>query len=52
MAYRQSELLRQRPECLRLEPIDGAGHIFYCHDDFDAVVRMSVDYLADALDNS
>jgi len=33
----------------RLVPVDGAQHIFDGHDDIDAVVRLSVDYLADAL---
>jgi acetyl esterase/lipase len=33
----------------RLEPVHGSEHIFAGHDDIDAVVRLSVDYLADAL---
>lgn len=33
----------------RLEPVDGAQHIFDGCDDIDAVVRLSVGYLADAL---
>jgi len=33
----------------RLVPVDGAQHIFDGHDDIDAVVRLSVDYLAGAL---
>ena len=35
-------------EC-RLVPVEDAMHIFDGHDDVDAVVRLSVDYLADAL---
>jgi acetyl esterase/lipase len=33
----------------RLVPVEGAQHIFDGCDDIDAVVRLSVDYLADAL---
>src|SRR6476646_8473210 len=33
----------------RLEPVEGAQHIFDGCDDVDAVVRLSVDYLAEAL---
>jgi acetyl esterase/lipase len=33
----------------RLEPVEGAQHIFDGHDDIDAVVQLSVDYLARAL---
>jgi acetyl esterase/lipase len=33
----------------RLEPVVGAQHIFAGHDDIDALVRLSVDYLARAL---
>jgi acetyl esterase/lipase len=53
VAFRQSELLEAALAGagvpVRLVPIDGAEHIFDGHDDIDAVVRMSVDYLADAL---
>ncbi len=53
VAYRQSELLEAALAGagvpVRLVPIDDAEHIFDGHDDIDAVVRMSVDYLADAL---
>jgi acetyl esterase/lipase len=34
---------------VRLVPIEGADHIFNGHDDIDGVVRLSVDYLAEAL---
>jgi acetyl esterase/lipase len=34
---------------VRLVPVDGAEHIFNGCDDIDAVVRLSVDYLAEAL---
>jgi dipeptidyl aminopeptidase/acylaminoacyl peptidase len=33
----------------RLVPVEGAEHIFTGCDDIDAVVRLSADYLADAL---
>jgi acetyl esterase/lipase len=33
----------------RLEPVHGSEHIFAGHDDIDAIVQLSVDYLADAL---
>jgi acetyl esterase/lipase len=33
----------------RLVPVEGAQHIFDGHDDIDAVVQLSVDYLAKAL---
>ena len=33
----------------QLVPVEGAEHIFNGHDDIDAVVRLSVDFLADAL---
>jgi acetyl esterase/lipase len=51
--YAQSEQLHAAltaagVDC-RLVPVDGAQHIFDGHDDIDAVVRLSVDYLADAL---
>jgi len=40
----------QRPECLfGWCPLTVPSHNFFCHDDIDAVVPMSVDYLADAL---
>jgi acetyl esterase/lipase len=35
-------------EC-RLVPVEGAQHIFDGHEDIDGVVRLSVDYLAEAL---
>jgi acetyl esterase/lipase len=51
--YSQSELLEAALTTagvsVRLVPVEGADHIFEGHDDIDAVVRMSVDYLADAL---
>jgi acetyl esterase/lipase len=34
---------------VRLEPVEGAEHIFMGCDDVDAVVQLSVDYLAEAL---
>jgi acetyl esterase/lipase len=34
---------------VRLVPVEGADHIFNGHDDIDGVVRLSVDYLAEAL---
>jgi acetyl esterase/lipase len=34
---------------VRLVPVEGADHIFDGHDDIDGVVRLSVDYLAEAL---
>jgi len=33
----------------RLVPVDGAEHIFLGCPDIDSIVRLSVDYLADAL---
>jgi acetyl esterase/lipase len=33
----------------RLEPVHGSEHVFAGHDDIDAIVRLSVDYLAEAL---
>ena len=46
MAYRQSELLEAAARVhIRLVPIDGAKHVFYCHDEIDTVVRMPVDYI-------
>ena len=51
--YLQSEALaRALTEAgvpVRLVPIEGADHIFNGHDDIDGVVRLSVDYLAEAL---
>jgi acetyl esterase/lipase len=51
--YAQSEqlhaALRAAGVSSRLVPIDGAQHIFDGHDDIDGVVRLSVDYLAEAL---
>ena len=51
--YAQSEQLHAAltaagVDC-RLEPVENAMHIFDGHDDIDAVVRLSVEYLADAL---
>ncbi len=51
--YAQSEQLHAAltgagVDC-RLEPVDGAQHIFDGHDDIDAVVQLSVDYLVEAL---
>ncbi|WP_219417422.1 alpha/beta hydrolase family protein [Pseudonocardia nigra] len=34
---------------VRLVPVEGAGHIFHRCDDVEAVVRLSVEYLAHAL---
>jgi acetyl esterase/lipase len=34
---------------VRLVPVEGADHIFNGHDDIDGVVRLSVDFLAEAL---
>ena len=52
--YAQSERLAEALTAagvpVKLVPIEGADHIFNGHDDIDAVVRLSVDYLADALD--
>ena len=51
--YLQSEVLaRALTEAgvpVRLVPIEGADHIFNGHDDIDGVVRLSVDYFAEAL---
>jgi acetyl esterase/lipase len=51
--YRHSEVLaRALTEAgvpVRLVPIEGADHIFRGHDDIDGIVRLSVDYLAEAL---
>jgi len=51
--YAQSEQLHEAlthdgVDC-RLEPVEGAQHIFDGHDDIDAVVQLSVDYLTEAL---
>lgn len=51
--YAQSEQLHAAltdagADC-RLVPIENAQHIFDGHDDIDAVVRLSIDYLAKAL---
>jgi len=51
--YAQSEQLHAAltgagVDC-RLEPVEGAQHIFDGHDDIDAVVQLSIDYLARAL---
>ena len=51
--YLQSELLKEALAAagvpVQLVPIEGAEHIFKNHEDIDAVVRLSVDYLAEAL---
>jgi acetyl esterase/lipase len=51
--YAQSEVLAQALTeagvSVRLIPIEGAEHIFNGHDDIDGVVRLSVEYLAEAL---
>lgn len=51
--YRQSEQLHAALTAAgvesRLVPIEGADHIFTGCDDVDAVVRLSVDYLREAL---
>jgi acetyl esterase/lipase len=51
--YAQSEQLHAALTCAgvdcRLEPVEGAQHIFDGHDDVDAVVQLSVDFLAKAL---
>ncbi len=54
--YSQSELLEaaltRAGIPVRLIPIEGADHIFDGHEDIDAIVRLSIDYLADALGKS
>jgi acetyl esterase/lipase len=51
--YVQSEVLTKALSDVgvlaELVPIEGADHIFRGHDDVDGVVRISVDYLAEAL---
>ena len=51
--YSQSELLEAALTSagvhVRLIQIEGADHIFDGHDDIDSVVRLSVDYLREAL---
>lgn len=51
--YVQSEVLTKALTDVgvtaQLVPIDGAEHIFNGHDDVDGVVRLSVEYLANAL---
>jgi acetyl esterase/lipase len=51
--YAHSEVLAQaltdQGGSARLVPIEGADHIFNGHDDIDGIVRLSVDYLAEAL---
>jgi acetyl esterase/lipase len=53
VGYLNSEVLAQAlTEAgvpVRLVPVEGADHIFNGHDDIDGVVRLSVDYLAEAL---
>jgi dipeptidyl aminopeptidase/acylaminoacyl peptidase len=53
VGYAQSEVLAQaltdQGASARLVPIEGADHIFNGHDDIDGIVRLSVDYLAEAL---
>jgi hypothetical protein len=34
---------------VRLVPVEGAEHIFDGHDDIDGLVKLSVDFLAEAL---
>jgi acetyl esterase/lipase len=51
--YAQSEALHAALTAVgveaRLVPVEGAMHIFDGHDDIDGLVRLSVDYLAEAL---
>jgi acetyl esterase/lipase len=51
--YAQSEALHAALTAAgvdaRLVPVEGAEHIFDGHDDVDGLVRLSVDYLAEAL---
>ena len=51
--YAQSELLAEALTAagvpVRLVPVEGADHIFGGYPDVDGVVRLSVEYLADAL---
>jgi len=51
--YAQSEQLHAALTAVgvdcRLVPVEGAEHIFDGHDDVDAVVRLSVDHLAETL---
>jgi acetyl esterase/lipase len=53
VGYVHSELLKAALSAagvpVLLVPIEGADHIFDGHDDIDAVVRLSVDYIAEAL---
>jgi len=53
VGYVHSELLKAALSAagvpVLLVPIEGADHIFDGHDDIDGVVRLSVDYLAEAL---
>jgi len=53
VGYVHSELLKAAFSAagvpVLLVPIEGADHIFDGHDDIDGVVRLSVDYLAEAL---
>jgi len=53
VGYVHSELLKAAFSAagvpVVLVPIEGADHIFDGHDDIDGVVRLSVDYLAEAL---
>ena len=53
MPYSQSQLLTDALGAagvpVRLVPVDGAEHIFLGCQDIDAIVRLSVDYLADLL---
>jgi acetyl esterase/lipase len=46
---RLAEALTAAGVPVRLVPIEGADHIFNGHNDVDAVVRLSVEYLADTL---
>jgi dipeptidyl aminopeptidase/acylaminoacyl peptidase len=51
--YEQSEVfaqaLTEAGVPVQLVPIEGADHIFNGHDDIDGIVRLSAEYLADAL---
>jgi dipeptidyl aminopeptidase/acylaminoacyl peptidase len=51
--YVQSEVLAQALSTAgvtaQLVPVKDADHIFNGHDDIDGIVRLSVEYLADAL---
>jgi acetyl esterase/lipase len=44
-----AQALTEAGVSVRLVPIEGVDHIFNGHDDIDGVVRLSVEYLAEAL---